>query len=375
MKCLMVVFLCSFVIACGSGGSRSEGIHLESSENDTAIPQLPSQPPVEDTACSVDELESLMDQTLSQTASEVDFSFTTVRDDGRSYVFNRGTSTLETHYQSASTSKLVSAVIILRLVELNYLSLTDKPQDYIDDWPIDSEDPLYNINLSHLLSFTSGLESSPLCLNVGMFNYESCVSNIAMRNAGNDIVPGKSFYYASTHLQIAGLMACKAFGGDDWQSVFTDFKTQTGLFATSTFDLPSSNNPRLAGGMHWSANEYMAFLLALKNGEILNADSMALLLTDYTADVNITYSPALDSLMEDWHYGFGLWHECESSTFNCTAGERISSPGAYGSYPFWDRRLGYVGLVARQGSLGTFTHGVAIERDVREHVERWAVCQ
>jgi hypothetical protein len=239
------------------------------------------------------------------------------------------------------------------------------------------------MTLAQLLSFTSGLTVEPTCLDLpGTFlgvpipNYfQTCVTNIANDNAGNGITPGQQYYYASTHLQVAGLMAVKARGVATWQDVFAEFKTQTGLFTTAAYDLPSSSNPRLAGGMHWTGEEYMAFLKALKNGSLLNSASMSQLLTDHTASATIVYSPPLAALGEDWHYGFGLWHECQSATFNCTAGTRVSSPGAYGAYPFWDRSKGYIGIVARQGLLGTFTNGVAIERSVRSNVEQWVACQ
>ncbi len=326
--------------------------------------------------CSTEELEVEMDELLALTVSEVNFSFTVKRQDERQYTYNKGDASLQTSYESASTSKLVAAVVILRLVEAGYLSLTDKPQDYISSWSISSTDPLYNLNLTQLLSFTSGLEVEPFCLNLGSSNFETCVNNIATRNADNGITPGQSFYYGGAHLQVAGLMAVKAFDVTSWQDVFLDFKTQTGLFLNSEFDLPSSSNPRLAGGMHWSGEEYIAFLSALKNGDLLNSNSMAILLADHTEGVSISYSPIVSSfLMEDWRYGFGLWHECESSVFDCEVGTRVSSPGAYGAYPYWDKNIGYVGLVARQGELGTFESGLMIERGVRETVELWAQCQ
>lgn len=325
--------------------------------------------------CSVTQLEAAMDTVLSQTASDVDFSFAVERQDGRQYTFNRGASTLQTSYESASTSKLVTAVIILRLVEQGYLNLSDRPQDRIGTWPIGSSDSLYSMTLAQLLSFTSGLTAEPLCLNSGIADFETCVTNIANANAGNGITPGQQFYYASTHLQVAGLMAIKARGFATWQDIFAEFKTQTGLFPTAAYDLPSSFNPRLAGGMHWTGGEYLAFLKALKAGSLLNAASMSQLLADHTASATIVYSPTVTGLGEDWHYGFGLWHECQSATFNCTAGSRVSSPGAYGAYPFWDRGKGYTGIVARQGALGTFPNGIAIERSVRSSVEQWVACQ
>ena len=352
----------------------SVALNLLAGCTDSGSEAPPATPPVTGPSCSIAQLEGAMDSTLAQTPSDVDFSFSVERQDGHRYTYNRGGSTLLTSYESASTSKLVSAVIILRLVEQGYLSLSDRPQDRIPAWPIGIGNSLYGMTLAQLLSFTSGLTTEPPCQNFGGSNFETCVNSIATTNAGNGITPGQQFYYSSTHLQAAGLMAIKARGVATWQDVFTEFKTQTGLFPTATYDLPSATNPRLAGGMHWTGEEYMAFLKALKSGSLLNSASMDQLLSDHTASVVIAYSPALVGAGEDWHYGLGLWHECQSPTFNCTAGTRVSSPGAYGGYPFWDRGHGYFGIVARQGTLGTFPNGIAIERSVRPDVEQWLAC-
>ena len=328
-------------------------------------------------ACSTTQLESALNADLARTASEVDFSFAVERQDGRRFSYQRGASTLQTSYESASTSKLVSAVIILRLVEQGYLSLSDRPQDRISAWPIASNDSLYSMTLTQLLSFTSGLTESPLCVDIGISDFETCIASIATLNAGSGRTPGQQFYYANQHLQVAGLMAIKGRGVATWQDLFAEFKTQTGLFANGTYDLPSATNPRLAGGMHWTGEEYLAFLKALKNGTLLNTTSMGQLLTDHTASATIGYSPTtspITGLGEDWHYGFGLWHECQSTSYNCAAGTRVSSPGAYGAYPYWDRDKGYIGIVARQGARGTYTNGIAIERSVRATVEQWAAC-
>jgi CubicO group peptidase (beta-lactamase class C family) len=314
-----------------------------------------------------------MNSQFAQLVTDTDFSFGVERDDGHRYVYQRGSSRMQTVYESASTSKLVSAVIILRLVEQGYLKLDDKPQDRIATWPIAPTSPLATMNLANLLSFTSGLTDEPLCVNAGFINFESCVNTIVNVNASNQVVPGSEFYYASTHLQVAGLMAIKARGVASWQDIFNEFKQQTGLFKTASYDLPSSSNPRLAGGMHWTGEEYLDFLSALKKGRLLDAASMTQLLADRTATAKLVYSPAA-ALGEVWHYGFGYWHECQSSSFNCAPATRISSPGAYGAYPFWDRSKSYVGILARQGELGTFTKGAALERAIRPKVEAWLAC-
>lgn len=336
------------------------------------------------TAVQTSQLEAQMNATLSQAVSEVDFSYTVQRQDGRQYVFRRGNSTLQTFYQSVSASKLVSAVIILRLVQQGMLALADRPQDHIADWPIGSGDTLFPMTLAQLLSFTSGLavapEDEPACLNDPDSNLHACSISIANTYAGNGIIPGSQFLYASTHMHVAGEMAVSARGVASWQDVYAEFKAQTGLFATSRFDLPSLANPRIAGGMHVTGAEYMAFLRALRDGLLLSPALMGQLLADRTAGAAIAYSPILEGigggagLGEDWHYGLGLWHECRSATFNCVPGARVSSPGARGVYPFWDRSKGYTGIVVREGAFGTLTTGIAIERSVRSSMETWAAC-
>jgi CubicO group peptidase (beta-lactamase class C family) len=326
--------------------------------------------------------EAQMDTVLSQAVSGVDFSFAVERQDGRRYTFNRGGSTLQTSYESKSASKLVSAVIILRLVQQQgALSLSDHPQDHINSWPIDSGDPLFGMTLAQLLSFTSGLTRDLSCLDTAGSNFEDCVISVAEDNADRGKVPGQEFFYASSHLQVAGLMAVKALGVASWQAIFSEFKSQTGLFPASSYDAPSSTNPNLAGGMHFTGQDYMDFLKALKGGSLLNASYMGELLADRTASIPIAFSPMFSGigggpgLGEDWHYGFGLWHECRSATFNCVAGTRVSSPGARGTYPFWDRSRGYTGIVVMNGVFGTdMITGINIERAVRSTMELWAAC-
>jgi CubicO group peptidase (beta-lactamase class C family) len=265
----------------------------------------------------------------------------------------------------------------MRLVEQGHLALSHQPQNYIDAWPSGGTDPLSGITLAQLLSLTSGLMTDPPCLEDGGSNIEDCVIEIAQDNDGN--VPGQQFFYASAHLQVAGLMAIEAREVANWQAIFSEFKSQTGLFAASSYDAPSSTNPVLAGGMHFTGQDYMDFLKALKGGLLLNASSMGQLLADRTASIPIAFSPIFSGiggpgLGEDWHYGFGLWHECRSATFNCVAGTRVSSPGALGTYPFWDRSKNYTGIVVRAGAFGTTNTGITIERTVRSKVEAWAAC-
>lgn len=326
-------------------------------------PSLPNPP-------TSNSLESTMQSDLTALSTDAEFTFSVEAANGRQFSHSTGTSSATTVYRSASTSKLVTAAIILQLVNDGTLSLDDNPQDYISFWPTTGN--LSNITLRHLLSFTSGLREEHICINLGLSDFETCVSNILGANT-TTAVPGDEYYYSSSHMQVAGLMAVKAFGVNSWQQVFEYFRTQTGLFLNSDYDLPSQQNPRLAGGMHWTAVDYLAFLRALFEESILTPALILEATSDQISAATIVYSPiASGSLSEDWHYGFGNWIECPNNPFDCTQVTRISSAGAYGAYPFIDYEHSYFGIVAREGALGTGSEGVAVYRAIETDLEAWA---
>ena len=272
-------------------------------------------------------------------------------------------------YRSASASKWVATTVILDLVKEGKLSLDDHPQKYIKKWP--KRGNLAKITLRQLLSFTSGLNKKPMCLNFGFGNFERCTNRIPKKNR-NSNPAGSGFYYGASHLQVAGLMAVKASGYNSWQKLFNAFKNKTHLFATSEFDLPSKRNPRLSAGMHFNAQEYLAFLEALYHQRILNPTLIYEMTHDQIRNANIERSPAKQGINEDWHYGLGTWIECHKVQNNCTQTTKVSSPGAFGAYPFIDYEHEYYGILSREGRLGTFVNGYKIFEKVSKDLEKWS---
>ena len=301
--------------------------------------------------------------------TDADFTLLLETSDGHSFTHSIGASNATQLYESASTSKLVTAAVILHFVEQGYLDLDTRPQEVIEGWPLEGK--LSNITLAHLLSFTSGLNIDPVCINLAAADFYDCVVQILLANP-NLPEPGSSFSYGSAHMQVAGLMTIMATGLADWGEVFAEFKAATGLFPTAVYDLPSLENPRLAGGMHWRGEEYMGFLRALYQGQLFSDATLATLLNDYVQASSITNSPLLKQLGQDWHYGLGFWIECSSAQFNCVDKWRISSPGAYGAYPFIDFEASYFGLLARQGKLWSTLQGLRLMADHRELMDEWA---
>lgn len=290
--------------------------------------------------------------------------------DGHRFVYSHGDSSLDTSYESASTSKWVAASVILDLVDRGILKLSDEPAAYLSFWKAEG------VTLAHLLSFTSGYSKEPLCFNLPNADFADCVERAYDANVDIAPAPGSAFDYSSTHLQIAGLMAVRAAGAEGFGEVFAAWQAKTGLFPHGAFDLPSPTNPRLAGGMHWTGEEYLAFLRAIYDGKLLEPKTRDDMLRSQRGEAKVVDSPVLTALGQDWAYGFGNWLECPTAigpdSFDCDSGKRNSSPGAYGAYPFIDFEHRYLGLLARQGELGTFRDGDALFSVIAADATRWA---
>ncbi len=299
-----------------------------------------------------------------------DFTILLEAEDGRAVSHSHGDASPTLVYESASTSKLVSAVIILDLVERGELSLDTKAHDLLPFWTETT------VTLRHLLSFTSGFQDDAPCGSSPFANFETCVETLYNNSAATAPAAGTVYQYGSGHLQVAGLMAIKAVGAASWTEVFNAWKVRTGLFPTAAYDLPSASNPRLAGGMHWTATEYLGFLRALYKGQILQPATRTELFAYQRGNATLTNSPAWAKVKEDWGYGFGNWLECPTATtlggYNCGAGHRNSSPGAYGSYPFIDFDHRYFGIIGRMGELGKGFEGVLLFRSSEADIENWA---
>lgn len=317
----------------------------------------------------VETIEAAITDALDAADTDVDFTLAISARNGHSYTYRSGDSTEFTVYRSASTSKLVTAAVILDLVNDGVLSLADHPQEYLSFWPTTGN--LSQITLAQLLSFTSGLANEPFCMNRPLVDFATCIQQIPGENDAA-AVPGSEFYYGGAHMQVAGLMAMRARDVDTWTELFATFQGRYGLFPSAAYDLPSAQNPRLAGGMHWTAAEYLGFLEAIFTQSILSPALLGAMTTDQLGDAVIVYSPAEDGAGVDWHYGFGSWIECDGIPFDCAETEKVSSPGAYGAYPFMDFQRGYYGILAREGALGSFVEGYTIFADVEDMLRQWA---
>ncbi|NDJ52457.1 MAG: serine hydrolase [Chloroflexi bacterium] len=244
-----------------------------------------------------------------------------------------------------SASKWLTAATIMHLVEDGVMSLDDNPQDYIDWWTDDPADSRSQITLGHLLSMTAGFWGEPLCIWNGNADRDECAQNVY--NIWHTNPPGETFFYSSSHMHIAGLMASNATG-QDFNSLFRqEIGEPLGMTATALYSLPSETNPFMAGGAVMTANDYSLFLQAMLSGEML-ASSQGIMYTDWTSEsVDILYSPVQS--VTEWHYGLGAWRECLSDTWieSCNEPRIISSGGGGGFFPWIDIENNYWGIVGQ----------------------------
>ncbi len=282
---------------------------------------------------------------------------------GTAFVHDKGDSAADRLYPLASASKWLTSLLVLQLVEEGALDLADHPQAHLDWWTDDPADPQRRgeVTLEQLLSFTSGLagdsglgprqEGVP-CVEERQTTLVACAREIY--EGFFRYAPGSTFHYGPSHMHVAAAMALARTGGT-WNDLFrARLGDPLGLSARAGFRLPSEANPRPSGGGTATAEDYAAILTALVAGELLSPESVARLTADHTpAGVALAEVPAAATDGRAWHYGLGCWRECNQEAYTAACDEPgvVSSPGAFGFYPWWDMRLGHWGVVATQLTL------------------------
>lgn len=258
----------------------------------------------------------------------------------------------------ASASKVVSGLVLLRLVDQGFLSL-DATTGSVLGW----SGPQADITLRHLLSFTSGLPTGTIpaaapCINDAGVTLADCVREIA--DVTPVAAPGMRFDYGSTHLHVAARMA-EVVTGATWNEVFAaQIGRVLGLpdevtYFTAPRQAVGTTNPLVAGGLRASMDEYGRMLsVVFQRGTWQGQRLAAAVLFDEQArepypSVIIGASPVAD-LGLSFRYGLSAWLECDTPATGCAV---LSSPGAFGWTPWVDRDAGYYAILGMEVGLAT----------------------
>ncbi|MEO1574845.1 MAG: serine hydrolase domain-containing protein [Pseudomonadota bacterium] len=248
-------------------------------------------------------------------------------------------------HRVASASKWLTSATILTLVEQGLLDLADRPQDYLAFWTDDPEDARSAVTLAQLLSFTSGFHIGPRepgCIGGRALSLQECVRQFY--EAGLHATPGATYFYGPAHMQVASAMA-EVATGQPWSEIFELTVSQPLSMSGSSFP---AVHPRASGSARSTAADYAAFLQAHLTGW-LSDSALAALARPRLEDVDIVSRPAaVEASGADWSYGLGVWRECAASVWDdvCASRSLISSPGAFGWYPWLDLDTGYFAVLA-----------------------------
>jgi CubicO group peptidase (beta-lactamase class C family) len=155
--------------------------------------------------------------------------------------------------------------------------------------------------------------------------------------------PGKTFHYSSAGLQIAAAVIEK-ISGKSFTSLFAERIAKPCNMVNTDFG--DKKVPLPAGGARSTPQDYINFLtMILNNGkfngkQILSANSVAAMQKNYAKNAKVLYTPA-NATATGWGYGLGEWTMDDADKRS----NAVTSPGAFGSFPWVDNEKGYAGFL------------------------------
>jgi CubicO group peptidase (beta-lactamase class C family) len=245
----------------------------------------------------------------------------------------RGAYTLQSRERIASSSKWLSAALVMSFVDEGRLSL----EDTVGRWlPVLTEHGKGGITLRQCLSHLTGIREPPLGESLGELRKIRSMDQAMEWIAGLPVegAPGTVFHYSNAGLQIAGAVLEK-MSGESFEDLFA--KRIAGPLGMKNTDFGKGPVAMPAGGGYSTPEDYIRFLeMILNKGmynglRVLSEKSVAEMQMDRLGpDVRIAYTPA-EHGGAGVGYGYGEW----------IMGDAVSSPGLFGSFPWVVNSKGY----------------------------------
>jgi CubicO group peptidase (beta-lactamase class C family) len=350
---LPLLFVLAFASACGGGGGDG--------------------PPPYDFAAVAGEVQSFVDEKPAIDGVGIAI---VQRDRGVVHQQSFGTFTDERVYLLASSSKMVTAGVLLRLADQGLLDL-DRPVAQVVPWRVANPE----ITPAQLISNSSGLvglQPNPsyapyLCQFVyNSGSLQECGERI-FTGTGDDadvIPPDTAYRYGGAQWQVAGALA-EIASGKSWDELvretyvepcdvpslgynnhFVQFLGAQGAypfeFAGDPANLRPTTNPNMEGGAYAAVGDYAKLLLMhLRGGEcddgrVLSEAAVRRMHTDRIAGYGGSTGTGFEG------YGFGWWVDRDQPSL-------IIDPGAYGAYAWLDEERGYGVFFALEANTGLGT--------------------
>lgn len=281
------------------------------------------------------------------------------RDEGVLYQQAFGDFTEDRISMVASSSKMISAGVLLRLQDDGLLDINAPVTDLVD-WDVDHPElvPAQLVsNSSGLVGLGPDLFYTPyVCQWLPGETLSGCAETVLTAEGDDDDVlpPDTEFRYGGAQWQVAGGMA-EAASGKSWAELIDEIYVEpcgvdtlgylslgqvtgeggagypTSFEGDPALHVPSLN-PNIEGGAHISVGDYGTLLLMqlrggeCEGGQVLSQSALDTMQTDRI----ISYD---GNAGEDTGYGMGWWVDRETGI--------ISDGGAWGAYPWLNLKDGY----------------------------------
>lgn len=241
-----------------------------------------------------------------------------------------------TQVQIASSSKWLTAAMVLALVDAGKLSLDDKVSQYIPDFT------KYNksyITIRHCLSHQTGIKQEPIKLAAFLLRkkYETLEQEVNefVSKREIDYNPGEAFFYGNVGMNIAARV-CEVVMKRGFEQIMGEKILRPLAMRSTNFSDENGNAPNPSGGAVSSSLDYTNFLTMILNKgmfngkRVLSEASVEELIRSQTNNIPVKYTP---KIAEGYTYSLGAWVQ-EKDAANKTF--IISAPGLLGTWPMID---------------------------------------
>jgi CubicO group peptidase (beta-lactamase class C family) len=291
-------------------------------------------------------------------------------------------------YLVASSSKIVSVGVLMRLADQGMVDMDAPIGMYVEEafGPGKPELTLAQLlsNSSGLVSLTDNATYAPyLCQYVSAGTLTDCAEAIyTADDAADRIPPDTEFHYGGGQWQLAGGVA-EVVSGKSWQELLEEtYTTPCGTeslgygneFERSALSYPTyfegdvanltpTENPSIEGGAYINVEDYGKIVqMHLRGGlcgetEVLSEESVARMQADRILEV-YDGSTGVGGSMAG--YGLGWWIDRTNEGV-------VTDPGAYGSVAWLDVPRGYGAFIAIEGEAA---QGVVLAGNAKVAVDQ-----
>ncbi len=287
----------------------------------------------------------LLDQKLDASKKELGGAvITLIYKDGK-LIYQKaiGEFTPKTQAPIASSSKWLTAALVMSFVDQGKLSLDDKVSKYI---PIFSSYSKGYITIRDCLSHMTGIKSDPTAINKVKDGkpFSSLEEEVIDFASKRDIQsnPGLEFRYSDIGLNIAGRIV-EIVGKRGFEQLMQERITRPLIMRNTSFSSLDAISP--SSGAISTANDYMNFLVMILNkGEfngkrVLSEKSIIEMQTLRTNSSTIKFAPKVAT---GFNYGLGEWIQDTDENGKATV---VSCPALFGTWPLVDICRGYACIV------------------------------